>query len=663
MEQIKSIIKKYIKDNIKVSSRPSENLKSLTKITNYFSDLLRSTQDNITYELIDEILLENDVVNTLLTSIMNKYLPYIEENSLEELFTDEIICQVVEIYCDKNNIDVNKLDLSESTSQSVKSYVGESQTMFFNEIRQYRLLTPEETRDLIIKAQNGNMTARDDLINHNIRLIISVAKKFNLQTNQITIGDLIQEGVFGLSKAIEKFDINKGYMFSTYAIWWIKQSIKRFLSTSTSTIRYSENVRGNFRKLDRARKIIQDDTGHNPSISELAKVSGLTENQIKDLETIARVDASLDSPVTSEDSESKLSDFIADEAPAIEEEFINEDFKEAIITALFNTKMPERERQIIIHRFGLLGHRKKTLVEVGKMFNVNRERIRQQEVKALRRLQHNRDFIALKNINDDNLEEYDPIFLNRLIRTCRLTKYFPAYSKSELTLAIEHLDKASQNIIKKYYNDEYVFKKENIITEADQHHLTRLIYRVLPRTLRQLRVTSDQVPKNETTGLFQEMSDIPKHLVVNAIFTFLPSEDKSLLKKAYGSKFNEDHLEDLLPIEKEMLKTIIPYVRSEALTMYNSKSKKQYTRQDIPMLELTKLPSFSKLNSIIGTKLMLLLTLKTLNNEDLFKDDDQGFTEEEKTLILANKDLVADFIIEFQELIPKIKQNKPKSIN
>lgn len=663
MEQIKSIIKKYIKDNIKVSSRPSENLKSLTKITNYFSDLLRSTQDNITYELIDEILLENDVVNTLLTSIMNKYLPYIEENSLEELFTDEIICQVVEIYCDKNNIDINKLDLSESTSQSVKSYVGESQTMFFNEIRQYRLLTPEETRDLIIKAQNGNMTARDDLINHNIRLIISVAKKFNLQTNQITIGDLIQEGVFGLSKAIEKFDINKGYMFSTYAIWWIKQSIKRFLSTSTSTIRYSENVRGNFRKLDRAKKMIQDDTGHNPSISELAKVSGLTENQIKDLETIARVDASLDSPVTSEDSESKLSDFIADEAPAIEEEFINEDFKEAIITALFNTKMPERERQIIIHRFGLLGHRKKTLVEIGKMFNVNRERIRQQEVKALRRLQHNRDFIALKNINDGNLEEYDPSFLNRLIRTCRLTKYFPAYSKSELTLAIEHLDRASQNIIKKYYNDEYVFKKENIITEADQHHLSRLIYRVLPSTLRQLRVTSDQVPKNETTGLFQEMSDIPKHLVVNAIFTFLPSEDKSLLKKAYGSKFNEDHLEDLLPIEKEMLKTIIPYVRSEALTMYNSKSKKQYTRQDIPMLELTKLPSFSKLNSIIGTKLMLLLTLKTLNNEDLFKDDDQGFTEEEKTLILANKDLVADFIIEFQELIPKIKQNKPKSIN
>lgn len=663
MEQIKSIIKKYIKDNIKVSSRPSENLKSLTKITNYFSDLLRSTQDNITYELIDEILLENDVVNTLLTSIMNKYLPYIEGNSLEELFTDEITCQVVEIYCDKNNIDVNKLDLSESTSQSVKSYVGESQTMFFNEIRQYRLLTPEETRDLIIKAQNGNMTARDDLINHNIRLIISVAKKFNLQTNQITIGDLIQEGVFGLSKAIEKFDVNKGYMFSTYAIWWIKQSIKRFLSTSTSTIRYSENVRGNFRKLDRATKIIQDDTGHNPSISELAKVSGLTENQIKDLETIARVDASLDSPVTSEDSESKLSDFISDEAPAIEEEFINEDFKEAIITALFNTKMPERERQIIIHRFGLLGHRKKTLVEIGKMFNVNRERIRQQEVKALRRLQHNRDFIALKNINDGNLEEYDPNFLNRLIRTCRLTKYFPAYSKSELTLAIEHLDRASQNIIKKYYNDEYVFKKENIITEADQHHLSRLIYRVLPRTLRQLRVTSNQVPKNEITGLFQEMSDIPKHLVVNVIFTFLPSEDKTLLKKAYGPKFNEDHLEELLPIEKEMLKTIIPYVRSEALTMYNSKSKKQYTRQDIPMLELTKLPSFSKLNSIIGTKLMLLLTLKTLNNEDLFKDDDQGFTEEEKTLILANKDLVADFIIEFQELIPKIKQNKPKSIN
>lgn len=535
--------------------------------------------------------------------------------------------------------------------------------MFFNEIRQYRLLTPEETRDLIIKAQNGNMTARDDLINHNIRLIISIAKKFNLPNNQITISDLTHEGVFGLSRAIEKFDVNKGYMFSTYATWWIKQAIKKFLSTSASTIRYSENVRGNFRKLDKATKIILAETGHNPSISELAKVSGLTETQIKDLETIARADISLDSPVTSKDSESKLSDFIADEAPAIEEEFINEDFKEAIITSLFNTKMPERERQIIIHRFGLLGHRKKTLTEVGKMFNVTRERIRQQEVKALRRLKNNSAFKALKNVDEGNIEEYDPILFNRLIRTCRLTKYFPAYSKSELTLAIEHLDKSSQNIIKEYYNDEYVFKKETIITEADQHHLSRLIYRVLPRTLRQLRITSDQASKKESTGLFQEMSDIPKHLVVNAIFTFLPSKDKSLLKKAYGPKFNEDHLEDLLPIEKEILKTIIPYVRSEALTMYNFKSKKQYTRHDIPMLELTKLPSFSKLNSIIGTKLMLLLTLKILNNEDLFKDDDQGFTEEEKTLILANKDLVADFIIEFQELIPIIKQNKPKSIN
>ena len=683
MEQIKSIIKKYVEENIKVSPRPSENLKSLTKITIYFSDLLRSTQENITYELIDDILLSNKIVNALIASIMDKYLPFIEENSLEELFTDEITCQVVEIYCVKNNIDINKLDLSDSTSQNVEGYVGDSQTvenyvgdsqtienyvgnsqtMFFNEIRQYRLLTPEETRNLIIKAQNGNMTARDDLINHNIRLIISIAKKFELQTNQITIGDLIQEGVFGLSKAIEKFDVSRGYMFSTYATCWIKQSIKRFLSTSASTIRYSEDVRGNFRKLDKATRIILDETGHNPSISELAKVSGLTENRIKDLETIARADISLDSPVTSEDSESKLSDFIADEAPAIEEEFINEDFKEAIITALFNTKMPERERQIIIHRFGLLGHRKKTLVEVGEMFNVTRERIRQQEAKALRRLKHNRAFIALKNINDGNLEEYDPSFLNRLIRTYRLTKYFPAYSKSELSLAIKQLDKASQNLIKKYYNEEYIFKKENIITEEDQHHLSRLISRILPTTLRQLRVTSDQTSKKEATGLFQEMPDIPKHLVVNAIFTFLPSEDKSLLKKAYGSKFNEDHLEDLLPIEKEMLKTIIPYVRSEALTMYNSKPKEQYTRQDIPMLELTKLPSFAKLNSIIGTKLMLLLTLKTLNNEDLFKDDDQGFTEEEKTLILANKDLVADFIIEFQELIPKIKQNKSKSIN
>lgn len=228
MEQIKSIIKEYIEENIKVSPRPSENLKSLTKITIYFSDLLRNTQENISFELIDDILLSNEIVNALIASIMDKYLPFIEENSLEELFTDEITCQVVEIYCAKNNIDINKLDLSDSTSQNVEGYVGDSQTMFFNEIRQYRLLTPDENKALIIKAQHGDMDARDNLIKHNIRLVISIAKKFKLQTNQITIGDLIQEGVFGLSKAIEKFDVSRGYMFSTYAHVGLNNQLKGF---------------------------------------------------------------------------------------------------------------------------------------------------------------------------------------------------------------------------------------------------------------------------------------------------------------------------------------------------------------------------------------------------------------------------------------------------
>lgn len=671
MEQIKSIIKEYIENNIKVSPRASENLKSLTKITNYFFNLLKNVQDNISFELIDDILLSNEVVNALIASIMNKYLPFIEENSLEELFTDEITCQVVEIYCDKHNIDINKLDLSESSAQTVEDYVGDSQTMFFNEIRQYRLLTPEETKKLIIKAQKGDTTARDDLINHNIRLIISIAKKFRLDGNQITTNDLIQEGVFGLSRAIEKFDVNKGYMFSTYATWWIKHSIKRFLNASISTIRYSDYTRGLLHKLDKATKQLEGETGTNPSISELSKRSGLSETQIKDLQKLAKADISLDSPITTDEPDGKLLDFIADEHKNIEEDCVTADFNETIISSLFNSRLSERERQVLIHRFGLLGHRKKTLDEVGKMFNVTRERIRQQESKALRTLRNDQAFKNLKSIDDGNLEEHTESSFYQVRSTYRLTKYFPAYSTSELRLAINHLDKPNQNLIKKYYNEDYSPKREITVSEADQHRLIRLIFRVLPSTLRQLIITPNRVSDQEETGLFREIPDIPKHIIINTIFTILPSEDKTLLRKAYGPKFNEDHLYELLPIEKEMLDThLIPYVRSEALTLYNSVSEQKYTRQDIPIMDLVTLPSFLKLNPIIGPELIILIALKTLNKEDLLADYDpmkfptyQNFTQSEKSLILANKELVANFITEFQGLIPKIKQNKSKSIN
>ena len=681
MEQIKSIIKKYIEDNIKVSSRPSENLKSLTKITNYFSDLLRSTQDNITYELIDEILLENDVVNALLASIMNKYLPYIEENSLEELFADEITCQVVEIYCDKNNIDINKLDLSESTSQSVEGYVGESQsvegyvgesqTMFFNEIRQYRLLTPEETRDLIIKAQNGNMTARDDLINHNIRLVISIAKKFKLQNNKITTNDLIQEGVFGLNKAIEKFDVSRGYKFSTYATWWIKQTIKKYLNASVSNFKYSTYTFANLRKIDKATKQIQEETGHDPSISELSKKTCLTMRQIIDLQTLVKTGISLDDPIKVEDPDIKIIDLISDPNAEIEETYISEDFNEEIITCLFNSRLSERERQIIIYRFGLLGHRKRTLEEIGEMFNVTRERIRQQEAKALRILQNDPAFKTLKNIADGNLEDNTKVSFYQVKSTYRLTKYFPAYSTSDLRLAINTLDKTSQNLIKKYYYDDYSPKKEIQISENDHLRLIRLIFRILPITLRKVSVKHPKELVNGEEGLFSEIPEIPKYIIINTIFNCLPSEDKTLLRKAYGVKFNENHTQELKEIEKEMLQThLIPYLRGESLNVYNSLPTQKYTRQDIPILDLVGLPSFIKLNPIIGPELIILIALKTLNNEELFADYNpikypahQSLTPEEKSLISANKDLVADFIIEFQELIPKIKQNKSKSIN
>ena len=670
-DQIKKEIKKYIDDNIKVSEKPHENIRLLSKITNYFFKLLKNVQDNISYELIDEVLLSNEVVNQLISSIVTKYLDYIQENSLEELLPDEITSQVVEIYCDKNDIDVNQLEVEEDTTQSLEDFVGDSQTMFLNETRRHRLLTQSETRSLIIKAHNGDIKSRDLLIEHNIRLIISIAKKFKIHGNNITMNDLIDEGVFGLIRAIEKFDIDKGYQFSTYATWWIKQSMRRFLNSSVSNIRYSDHIRENMKKIERVTKQIEGETGREPTIKELSEKTGFSETRIRNIKNTYCSEVSFDSPLTSEEPDSSLLDFVADENVNIEEDLVNTDFNNEIISALLNSRLTDRERKIIIHRFGLFGVRKKTLEEVGQMFNVTRERIRQQEAKALRILKADQAIKNLKQIDDGNAVNIELTDIYIINENYKLTHYFPGYTPSELRLGIKSLDKINQLLITKYYNEDFSRKKYTPMNNQDQHRLIRLIFRTLPATLKKVIVNPTGHSYNpDKEGIFYEIPNIPKHIITDVIHTYLPKEDKELLKKAFGPKFDENHYKDLILAERQVLDlSIIPYIRSEVLKAYSDKNKEIYTQKDIPILDVIALPSFAKLNPLIGPDLILFICVKLMNKEDLFEEKEpsmdiyhSNLTEEEKKLITKYQNEVADFIIDFQKLMPKIRVAKQKSI-
>lgn len=660
MEEKKQLIKAYIEEKIRISDKPNENIKSLLRISNYFFKLCDNNEDNVTYEKIDELLLSNEVVNDLIKSILNKYLGFIQESSLESLVPDEITCEIIEVFCDKKDIDINKLELDDNKITINEDYVGPSQSMFLNEIRKYRLLTPAETRSLIIKSQNGDQESTDILIKHNLRLVISIAKKYRLISSTITMNDLTQEGVFGLIRAIEKFDVSKGYRFSTYATWWIKQSIKRFINYSSTTIRYPDYIKSMKYKVSATAKRIHDETGKEPTIEELSELTDYSVSKIEDAFSIIRPEISINSPIRLEEPDASLEDFIPDQDTKIEEDFIKKDFSDAIVKAIYGSKLTERQIKIIIYRFGLLGEEKKTLDEIGKMFNVTRERIRQEESKALTVLRNDPVIKSLNNANSGILDEVKLNNTHKEICRVRLTKFFPGYSPIDLKYAISTLDKTNQNLITRYYDEDLYRRKEIPINNQDQHRLSNLIFKSLPLILRKDKGTDSQTSSDSKQNLFTLLPNIPRENILKVFETCLPSEDKELLIKAYGTNLCEHHLGLLSICEKQYLQMyLIPYIRVQSLS-FQKPEEKVYTKKDIDPIDLVGLPSFSKLNPKIGPELLFSIALKVLNGNERFTSS--NYTQEELVKIFDNKELIVPFIAEFKKVIPKIKQRQAKSI-
>ena len=273
-------------------------------------------------------------------------------------------------------LDASALDLSESigTSDPVR--------MYLKEIGMYPLLSSDEELELAKKKTEGDEDAKQRLIESNLRLVVSIAKRYT--GRGMSFLDLVQEGNLGLIKGVEKFDYTKGYKLSTYATWWIRQSVTRALADQARTIRVPVHMVETINKMSKMQRKLTLDLGYEPSISELADALGVSEQKVMEIMQISREPASLETPIGEED-DSNLGDFVADTNTVTPETNVeNVMLREEIDNLLKDLK--ERERQVIIMRFGLEDGHSRTLEEVGKEFNVTRERIRQIESKALRKL-------------------------------------------------------------------------------------------------------------------------------------------------------------------------------------------------------------------------------------------------------------------------------------
>ena len=317
------------------------------------------------YETLEANNIDIDMpAGDVLPTLDDDLLPEIEElTGLEEVTEEEISS-------------TEELADSLSTDDPVR--------MYLKEIGKVPLLTPEEEVDLAVKMADGDEDAKRRMTEANLRLVVSIAKRY--VGRGMLFLDLIQEGNLGLIKAVEKFDHTKGYKFSTYATWWIRQAITRAIADQARTIRIPVHMVETINKTIRVSRQLLQELGHDPSAEEIADEMGMPVEKVRDILKIAQEPVSLETPI-GEEEDSHLGDFIPDEDASEPSEAASFSLLREQLEEVLDTLAP-REKKVLELRFGIVDGRTRTLEEVGKEFNVTRERIRQIEAKALRKLRH-----------------------------------------------------------------------------------------------------------------------------------------------------------------------------------------------------------------------------------------------------------------------------------
>ena len=364
--------KEKVVENIKKEENKTNNLFEEKK-----QQLIKKGKENgfITYEILANDLngidLDSEELDNLYDALVSAGIEIVAED---------------DIGSDESNVTGGEdlEDILKDSTIAKELTVNDPVRMYLKEIGKISLLSLEEETKLSERIVNGDEEAKNILAESNLRLVVSIAKRY--VGRGMLFLDLIQEGNIGLMKAVEKFDSNKGYKFSTYATWWIRQAITRAIADQARTIRVPVHMVETINKLSRCQRQLTLELNREPTDEELSKKMGISPDKIREVLKIAQDPVSLETPIGEED-DSHLGDFVKDERSMSPEEYtIHEMLKDEISDVLLT--LTEREEQVLRLRFGLDDGSCKTLEEVGQMFGVTRERIRQIEAKALRKLRH-----------------------------------------------------------------------------------------------------------------------------------------------------------------------------------------------------------------------------------------------------------------------------------
>lgn len=446
---------------------------NLNKVLDYFKtleEIFNNRKNMIDINELINLLTENKNLYSL-TEVAFKYY---EKNIINNRINDSIDCRIlisfIEAYCLINNIEIKEED-SLNYDNEIENYDTNALENYLRDVKKYKVLSREEERDLIAKAKQGDDTAKDNLICCNIRLVASIVLK-HYRNREIPELDLIQEGTLGVMKALEKYDLNTNYKFSTYAYHWIKQYIERALLTKGRNIYLPVNMQYKMKEYKKKVSKFENNYKRKPTSEEIASITGYDKNTIQLIEANLSDSISYDAQINTDEDNSFL-DLISDENNTPDEICLEVSQKQILFKAINEAGLTEREKDVIKRRFGFYG-KIQTLESIGKIYNLSRERVRIIEKNALKKLQK---YFKRYVWQEDNNNLY--------LRT--IYSYFIDYQEIEVNYAISILPEEYKNIIYfkfgkdlKRHNRQLSMDKERKFYNEILPKITEILERLYP---------------------------------------------------------------------------------------------------------------------------------------------------------------------------------------